>query len=115
MTLQTNEGKSISKTFNVYVHDPIATIDVNKLDGFIGDKFTFTAKSSGIYRDLTYSWEILDIESDEILLSKQDKVFTYAFTRKGRYNVKLRVRRSSGEVDEDTRIDMTQISQMMEI
>jgi len=104
MTLETNEWKSISKTFNVYVHDPIATIDVNKLDGFIGDKFTFSAKSSGTYRDLTYSWEILDIESDEILLSKQDKVFTYAFTRKWRYNVKLRVRRASGEIDEDTRI-----------
>lgn len=82
MRLTTNEGKTIEKNFSVYVHDPIATIDVNKLDGYIGDKFTFTAKSSGIYRDLTYNWEIINIDTDEVLLSKTDKVFTYAFTRK---------------------------------
>lgn len=104
MKLTTNEGKTIEKSFNVYVHDPIATVEVNKLDGYIGDKFTFTAKSSGIYRDLTYNWEIINIDTDEILISKTDKVFTYAFTRKGKYNVRLRVRRSSGEIDEDTRI-----------
>jgi len=104
MRLTTNEGKTIEKNFSVYVHDPIATIDVNKLDGYIGDKFTFTAKSSGIYRDLTYNWEIINIDTDEVLLSKTDKVFTYAFTRKWKFNVKLRVRRASGEIDEDTRI-----------
>ena len=86
------------------VHDPIATIEVNREDGFIGDQFTFAAKSSGVYRDLTYAWEIINIDSDKVVYQKSDKVLTYAFTDKGKYNVKLKVRRSSGEVDQDTRI-----------
>jgi hypothetical protein len=30
----------------VAIYDPIATIEVNREDGFIGDKFTFAAKTS---------------------------------------------------------------------
>lgn len=66
----------------MYVHDPIATIDVNKEDGFIGDMFTFSAKSSGIYRNLTYNWEIINIDTDEVIFQKSDRIFTYAFTKK---------------------------------
>jgi PKD repeat protein len=104
LRLTTNEGKQVEKNFVVSVYDPIATIEVNREDGFIGDQFTFSAKSSGIYRDLTYSWEIINIDSDRIVHQKSDKVLTYAFTDKWKYNVKLKVRRSSGEIDQDTRI-----------
>lgn len=64
------------------MHDPIATIEVNREDGFIGDQFTFSAKSSGIYRDLTYAWEIINIDTDRVVHQKSDKVLTYAFTDK---------------------------------
>lgn len=46
LKLRTNEGKTITKNFTIAIHDPIAKISVNRQDGFIGDKFTFTAKSS---------------------------------------------------------------------
>lgn len=104
LRLTTNEWKQVEKNFIVSVHDPIATIEVNREDGFIGDQFTFSAKSSGIYRDLTYSWEIINIDTDRVVHQKSDKVLTYVFTDKWKYNVKLKVRRSSGEVDQDTRI-----------
>jgi PKD repeat protein len=104
LKLITNEGKQVEKNFIVSVHDPIATIEVNREDGFIGDQFTFSAKSSGIYRDLTYAWEIINIDTDRVVHQKSDKVLTYAFTDKWKYNVKLKVRRSSGEIDQDTRI-----------
>jgi hypothetical protein len=46
LTLTTNEGKIVQKNFVVSVHDPIATIEVNREDGYIGDQFTFSAKTS---------------------------------------------------------------------
>ncbi len=104
LRLTTNEGKVVTKEFLLSVHDPIATIEVNRADGYIGDSFTFSAKSAGIYKDLTYSWEILNIDNDTVIYQKTDKLFTYSFTDKGRYNVRLKVRQSSGEIDQDTRI-----------
>ncbi len=104
LKMVTNEWKSVESTFIVSIHDPIATIEVNREDGFIGDKFTFAAKTSGVYRDLTYNWEIVNIDADRVIHQVSDKVLTYSFSDKWKYNVRLKVRRSSGEVDQDTRI-----------
>lgn len=104
LTMVTNEWKTVESSFLVSVHDPIATIEVNREDGYIGDKFTFAAKTSGVYRDLTYSWEIVNIEADRVIHQVSGKVLTYAFTDKWKYNVRLKVRRASGEIDQDTRI-----------
>jgi hypothetical protein len=46
MRLTTNEGQIVETDFMVYVRDPIAKIEVNRQDGYIGDSFTFSAKSS---------------------------------------------------------------------
>jgi len=102
--LTTNEGKVIENNFTVYIRNPIAKIEVNREDGYIWDKFTFAAKSSGFYRDLRYSWEIVDIDNDTIIHQVSDKIMTYVFTNKGKFNVRLTTRRSSWEVDQDTRI-----------
>lgn len=104
MRLTTNEGQIVETDFMVYVRDPIAKIEVNRQDGYIGDSFTFSAKSSWIFRDLSYNWEIIDIESDKVIYQKTDKVLTYSFQNKWKYNVQLRTRRSNGEIDQDTRI-----------
>ena len=104
LTLTTNEGKQVVRTFSIIVRDPIAKIQANREDGFIGDSFTFSAKSSGLERDLSYSWEIIDIENDTVLVQKADKILTHVFTRKWKYNVRLKVRQSSGEVDQDSYI-----------
>ena len=77
---------------------------MNRQDGYIGDSFTFSAKASAFYKDLNYNWEILDIENDKLIYQKTDKTITYEFTDKGRYNVQLKVRRPSGELDQDNRI-----------
>ena len=101
LRLTTNEGKVIQRVFSLIVRDPIARIDSNKEDGFVGENFTFSAKSSGLARDLSYSWEIVDIENDTILVQKSDKVLTHSFDEKWKYNIRLKVRQSSGEIDQD--------------
>jgi len=104
MQLYTNEGKIVESNFIIYVRDPIAKIEVNKSEWYIGDNFTFSAKSSGIYRDLSYSWEIINIDTDQIIHRKTDQTLTYVFTNKGKYNVQLKTRRANGDIDQDTRI-----------
>jgi PKD repeat protein len=104
LRLRTNEGKVVEREFVVAVYDPIAKIEVNKRDGYIGEQFTFSARAGGFTRNLSYSWEIIDIENDRIVASKSDRTFTHTFVDKGIYNVQLRVRQSSGQVDQDTHI-----------
>lgn len=104
LTLRTNEGKEVKKEFLIIVRDPIAKIDITKQDGYIGDSFTFNAKNSGTTRDLSYNWEIIDINKDTVIYQKSDRTFSYSFSDKGKYNIKLKVRQSSGEVDLDSRI-----------
>ncbi|MCH8518722.1 PKD domain-containing protein [Candidatus Gracilibacteria bacterium] len=104
LKLTTNEGKSIETRFEIYVHNPIAKIEVNRREGHIGDRFTFQAKMSGNDRNVSYTWEIIDIERDSVIFQRNEQNFSYIFNDKGRYNVRLRVRKSSGETDQDTRI-----------
>jgi len=104
LTMVTNEWKTVERTFVIAIYDPIATIEVNREDWFIGDNFTFAAKTSWAYRDLTYSWEIVNIDADRVVHQSSGKVLSYSFTDKWKYNVRLKVRRSSWETDQDTRI-----------
>ncbi len=104
LRLETNEWKSVERNFALIIRDPIARIETNRDDGFIGDSFTFSAKSSGLERNLTYNWEIVDIDNEQVLLQKSDKILTHVFTKKWKYNVRLKVRQSSGEVDQDNYI-----------
>ena len=104
LKLKTNEGKTVERDFIVSIHQPIATISVDKEDGYIGDKFTFSAKPSGSEKNLSYSWEIIDIEKDAVVTRKSGKVLTYTFLSKGKFNVRLNVTESSGESDIDTTI-----------
>ena len=104
LRLETNEGKIVERNFAMIISDPIARIESNRDDGFIGDSFTFTAKSSGLERNLKYNWEIIDIDNDTIITQKSDRVLTHVFTKKWKYNVRLNVRQSSGEVDQDSYI-----------
>ena len=104
LILTTNEGKSVQKNFVLSIRDPIATIDVNRDSGFIGDKFTFSAKTAGNFSDLSYSWEIVNIDTDTVVHQRSERVMSYSFSDKGKYNVKLKVRRATGEIDQDTKI-----------
>jgi PKD repeat protein len=104
LKLRTNEGKSVERKFYINIHDPIATVNASKDNGFLGEKFTFSAKPTGSDDDLSYDWEIIDIDFDKQIFTKSGKTFTYVFPKKGKYNVKLRVTEPSGEVDIDTQI-----------
>ena len=104
LKLRTNENKTIERKFYIVVHDPIATVKASQEEWFLGDKFTFSAKSASTTKDLTYAWEIIDIDRDKIVYNKNGKLFTYSFKNKGKYNVKLRVTQVSGEVDIDNQI-----------
>ena len=104
LRLETNEWKIVERNFALIIRDPIARIEANRDDGFIGDSFTFSAKSSGLERNLRYTWEIIDIENDTVITQKSDRVLTHVFTKKWKYNVRLNVRQSSGEVDQDSYI-----------
>lgn len=104
LKLVTNESKIVERKFVISINDPIATISSSQGEGYVGDKFTFSAKSSGREKNLSYAWEIVDIEKDEIIVRKSDKLFTHTFEDKGRYNVILKVTQVSGETDIDTQI-----------
>ena len=104
LKLTTNEWKTIETEFEIYVHNPIAKIEVNRQEWYIGDRFTFQAKMSWNDRNVTYNWEIIDIEEDSVVFQQNDRTFSHTFTDKWRYNVRLRVRKSSWETDQDTRI-----------
>ena len=104
LKLKTNEWKTIETTFELYVQSPIAKIDVNRQEWYIGDKFTFQSKMSGNDKNVTYAWEIVDIERDRVIFQQSDRTFSYVFSDKWKYNVRLNVRKSSGETDQDTRI-----------
>ncbi|MCP4523723.1 MAG: PKD domain-containing protein, partial [Candidatus Gracilibacteria bacterium] len=98
--VRTNENKTVKREFLIKVHDPIATITASQEKGFLGDKFTFSAKPTGSDQDLSYSWSIVDIERDKTVFTKAGSSFTYSFLNKGKYNVKLRVTTASGDIDD---------------
>lgn len=104
LELKTNELKSVERKFKVSIHKPVASINVGSEEGFIGDKFTFKAKPSGSDKDLSYNWEIIDIDNDKILLKKEGSTVTQTFTTKGKYNIKLHVTEPSGDEDLDSKI-----------
>ena len=91
LLLKPNLGKIIEKHFVVSIHDPIATINVTPKEWFLWDKFTISANNLTSDDNLTYNWTIVDIIEDEVILSKQTKLFTYNFPDKWHFNIKLEV------------------------
>ncbi|MDP2090787.1 MAG: PKD domain-containing protein [Candidatus Gracilibacteria bacterium] len=104
LTLQTNELKKVEKKFIISIHNPIATIKSNADEGFMGDKFTFTAQNSTNNSNLTYAWELIDLDKDAVILRKSGTLFSYTFNEKGKYNVKMNVTELSGDTDTDSKI-----------
>ncbi len=100
----TNEWKTIERNFVIAIHKPIATIQANKDDGYIGDKFTFSARSSVNEKNLSYTWNIIDISNDKILSTKNGSTFNHTFSEKGRYNLQLQIKDAAGNQDTDTKI-----------
>ncbi len=104
LQMETNEGKIVRRNFDISIHDPIATIHTIDEEWYVGDSFTFSAKSPWNDRNFSYAWEIIDIERDEVILRKSDKLFTYVFTKKWKFNVVLKITKPNGETDIDTHI-----------
>ena len=104
LRLYTNEWKNIEKKFTLYVHNPIATINVDKTDWYIWDKFTFSTKSSVKQETLSFEWNIIDIDNDKILKQTTWNTFTYTFSTKWRFNVQLKVKDMSWEQDTDSEV-----------
>ena len=104
LTLKTNELKTVERKFIISIHNPIATINSNLDEWFLWDKFTFSAKPTWDDDNLTYSWEIVDIDRDKIIFRKSWSLFTYSFKDKWKYNLRLRITEPSWEEDLDTKI-----------
>ncbi len=104
LTLQTNELKKVEKTFIISIHNPIATINISPDNGFLWDKFTFLAQTTVNNKDLSYNWEIIDLNKDSVIFRKSGTLFTYIFNEKWKYNVKMQVTEPSWEIDTDTKI-----------
>ncbi len=104
LTLKTNELKKVERKFTINIHDPIATINSSADNWYLWDKFTFSAQKNTTDKDLTYSWEIIDLTEDKIIFRKSSDLFTYTFSNKGKYNVKMKVTEPSGETDVDSKI-----------
>lgn len=104
LKLKTNELKQIERKFNINIHDPISTINSSQEEGFLWDKFTFSAQTTWNDKNLSYAWEIIDLNKDEVILRKSWTLFTYSFAEKGKYNIKMIVTDPSWESDVDSKI-----------
>ncbi|NVP17811.1 PKD domain-containing protein [Candidatus Gracilibacteria bacterium] len=104
LKLTTNENKSVERKFILKINNPIATIRASNEEGFIGDKFTFSANPTGSSNNLGYSWKIIDIKNDKEILNKNSSTFTHTFSDKGKYNIQLYVTDPSGNTDLDYKI-----------
>jgi len=104
LNLKTNELKQVEREFLIIVHDPIATIKSSLEEWFLWDKFTFSAQNWWNDKNLSYAWEVIDLEKDEVILRKAWTLFTYSFNEKWKYNVKMIVTEPSWESDVDSKI-----------
>lgn len=104
LELTTNENKTVKKALRINIHDPIATINSNKDDWFIGDTFNFSTRSSIADKNLTFTWRIIDILWDKEIYTTNSKSFKYEFQNKWRYNVQLNVKDVTWRNDVDTKI-----------
>ncbi len=104
LKLTTNEAKTVIKTFRILIHKPIATIITPKEDWFIWDRFDFSAKPSVNDKNLSYSWKIIDIETDKIIFSKTQNIINYTFNKKWKFNIQLSTKDSAWNTDQDTKI-----------
>ncbi len=103
LTLLTNEKKEVKRTFIASVRNPIATINSSSEEWFMWDKITFSAQTTN-NKNLSYSWEIIDLDKDAVISRKTGTLFTYTFNEKWKYNVKMNVIEPSWESDTDTKI-----------
>lgn len=104
LRLTTNEGKVIETRFVININNPVAKIEIDREEGYIGDRFKFNARNTSGDQNISYHWEIIEIESEKIVFQRSQKTFSYTFTDKGKYNIRLNVRKSTGEIDRDTTI-----------
>jgi hypothetical protein len=102
LELKTNTWKTIRQKIKVLIQRPIASIKVNKTEGFMWDKFSFRAESHWT-NNLTYSWEIINTDRDKTVIKKIWDVFNYSFKDKGKYSVKLRLKDLAWNVGIDTK------------
>jgi len=100
LNMETNLWDVITKEFDLFINDPIATINVKPLEWYLWDKFTFSAKTAANADELTYNWEIVDIVDDKVIFKKQAKVFTYSFPKKWYFNIKLKVNSAYAQTDD---------------
>lgn len=104
LRLTTNEWNIVDKRFNVEIHKPIATIEANSDNWYIWDRFTFTAKANVNDKHLSYSWRIIDVNNDKVILSKDWNVVNNVFNDKWRFNLQLKVKDAAWNEDTDTKI-----------
>jgi hypothetical protein len=70
LRLETNELKSVERNFTIYIRNLIATIKSDKEKWYIGDKLLFSARPSWDDKNLSYSWEIVNINKDKVVYRK---------------------------------------------
>lgn len=104
LKLKTNELHEVERKFTVSINNPIATIVATQDQWFIWDRFTFSAKTSSTDKNITYNWEIVDIDKNETILEKAWNLFTYEFSKKWKFNIKLKVTSPSWDIDNDNKI-----------
>ncbi len=104
LKLKTNELQEVERKFTISIHKPIASIESNLEQWYMWDRFIFTANAGSFEKNLSYNWDIVDIDKNTSILKKSGNVFNYEFTKKWKFNIKLKVTSPSWEVDNDNKI-----------
>ncbi|MEF2176130.1 MAG: PKD domain-containing protein [Candidatus Absconditabacteria bacterium] len=103
LTIRDNENNVVSKSYQITISDPIATIKANPGRGTTSTTYTFDAGAS--YSTLgkikSYKWTIYDPNANPIGDYSETQSFMKKFTTPGQYTVKLNVNTDQGEEDSD--------------
>ncbi len=104
LQLKTSLWETVEKRFQIFIHKPIAKIFSSLDRWYLWDKFSFSAEAASKDKNLTYSWEIIDIDNDKVIYKKNWKLFNYAFTKKWKFNIKLKIKSASWDTDIDNKV-----------
>ncbi len=104
LTLRTNENTTIRKELEVEVRDPIARIrtDSGERVANVGDEMRFSASTNYSDLQLRYFWEVIDLETREVVLTSSQRTISYAFPAIGKYQIRLRTTTPLAKEDTDS-------------
>lgn len=100
LTLQTNNGESITKDIRIIVRNPSATIEWDTFKWNVGDVLSFSAISYFTNTtNVEYSWQIQDENNKKVINNVAWTSLSHKFEKIWEYILTLTARSANGQID----------------